>query len=88
MVFIPHNHYQIVYLYFSVFQLVSTNCFYMCILFYSIFSISYLILQLFFNFNFSYFIIIERIYKWKSNYLSLIETRKSIDIQSDNDYEE
>ncbi len=27
MVFIPHNHYQIVYLYFSVFQLVSTNCF-------------------------------------------------------------
>jgi len=27
MVFFPHNHYQIVYLYFSVFQLVSTNCF-------------------------------------------------------------
>ncbi len=27
MVFIPHNHYQIVYLYFSVFQLASTNCF-------------------------------------------------------------
>ncbi len=26
--------------------------------------------------------------KWKSNKLSLIETRKSIDIQSDNDYEE
>jgi len=23
----PHNHYQIVYIYFSVFQLVSTNCF-------------------------------------------------------------
>ncbi len=27
MVFFPHNHYQFVYLYFSVFQLVSTNCF-------------------------------------------------------------
>ena len=27
MVFFTHNHYQIVYLYFSVFQLVSTNCF-------------------------------------------------------------
>ena len=27
MAFIPHNHYQILYLYFSVFQLVSTNCF-------------------------------------------------------------
>ncbi len=26
MVFFTHNHYQIVYLYFSVFQLVSTNC--------------------------------------------------------------
>ncbi len=25
--FIPHNHYQTVYLYFSVFQLVITNCF-------------------------------------------------------------
>jgi hypothetical protein len=25
--FIPHNHYQAVYLYFSVFQLVITNCF-------------------------------------------------------------
>jgi hypothetical protein len=27
MVIFPHNHYQSVYLYFSVFQLVSTNCF-------------------------------------------------------------
>jgi len=27
MVFFPRNNYQIVYLYFSVFQLVSTNCF-------------------------------------------------------------
>ena len=26
--------------------------------------------------------------KWKINQLTLIETRKSIDIQSDNDYEE
>jgi len=25
--FIPQDHYQIVYLYFSVFQLVKTNCF-------------------------------------------------------------
>jgi hypothetical protein len=35
MEFIPHNHYQTVYLYFSVFQLVITNCFsiyiYICI---------------------------------------------------------
>ena len=34
---------------------------YLGILFYSIFLISHLLLQLFFNFNFSYFIIIERI---------------------------
>jgi len=26
MIFLAHIHYQIVYLYFSVFQLVSTNC--------------------------------------------------------------
>ena len=30
MVFFPHNHYQIVYRYFSVFQLVSTYCFDVC----------------------------------------------------------